>query len=429
MQLINSPHRTNILNIGWGIFITLCSAYLSVIIPLELIFKFTISPLLVFISVFISIIFLTDIFISVSKGKKTGANLFEEHYTFTGYFKFILIVDVISVIPFELLFENSPIQLLRLLKLLKVAVFFGLIRQNTVHFTNFLRFLFFAYWLMISVHWISCIWIYLRDNMPADSFENYISALYWTITTLTTVGYGDIIPNTNSQKLFAILIMVMGVGIYGYIIGNIASILSKRDPSKTQYLTNLEKLSALIHFRNIPIDLQNRIKNFYKYLWREKLGYDESTFIAGLPPGLGNELSLSLKKDSVGKIPLFKKGGEDFIKDIALHLKPIVFTPGEFVFRSGDVGDNMYFVIKGELNAISNDGNKVLAGFTGGDYFGEIALFKNVPRTANVISLTYCDLYALKKDSFDYVLTKYPSFEDEIKRIVREREEKDLFRY
>jgi voltage-gated potassium channel len=263
------------------------------------------------------------------------------------------------------------------------------------------------------------------NNADLDWGTVYVKSLYWTITTLTTVGYGDIIPETNTQRIFAICVMILGIGVYGYLIGNIAGMLAKRDPSKTNYLANLEKLNALVHFRKIPVELRNKIRNYYRYMWKQKLGYDESVFLEGLPEGLRKEVSLNLKKESVEKIPLFREGGQEFISEIAMHLKPVVFTPGEYVFKAGDEGKEMYFVVNGSLEIRSRHDNHLLNLFRSGDFFGEIALVKNKPRTAHVIAASYCDLYSLSKNSFDYVLSRYPVFAQEIEKIIKEREERE----
>ncbi len=100
-------------------------------------------------------------------------------------------------------------------------------------------------------------------------------------------------------------------------------------------------------------------------------------------------------------------------------MKPLVFTPGDFVFKKGDVGNEMYFIIRGMLEVISPDGtvNKL----KDGDFFGDIALFKDISRTASVKVVTYSDLYILEKDVFERMLSRYPDIEKEIKRVADER--------
>ena len=97
---------------------------------------------------------------------------------------------------------------------------------------------------------------------------------------------------------------------------------------------------------------------------------------------------------------------------MALHLKPVVYTPGDYVFKEGETGREMFFVVQGSLRVMYKD--ETIATFSDGDFFGEIVLFKNITRTASVQALSYCDLYALSKDAFEKILSKYPNVGKEI---------------
>ncbi len=63
--------------------------------------------------------------------------------------------------------------------------------------------------------------------------------------------------------------MLFGVGVYGYLIGNVANILSKRDTAKEQYFKNIESLKAFSNFRNIPLSLQKKIRDYYVYIGKK----------------------------------------------------------------------------------------------------------------------------------------------------------------
>lgn len=202
----------------------------------------------------------------------------------------------------------------------------------------------------------------------------------------------------------------MGVGLYTYVIGNIAGILSKHDPARAQYLENIEKLSAMIHYRKMPYDLQRRIRDYYLFMWKKRLGYDESIFLQGLPHHLQLEVAMYLKKDLVDKIPLFKGASKNFMREIAFHLQPIILMPGDYICREGDVGSEMYFLLKGNLSVYVDNSPDSIRTLEDGDFFGEIALFKNIRRTASVKAETFCDLYKLDKRGFDMVLQRYPQF-------------------
>ena len=75
--------------------------------------------------------------------------------------------------------------------------------------------------------------------------------------------------------------MLAGVGVYGFIIGNVANLLSKRNPARNQFFNNLDQLKVFVNYRNIPLSLQKKISDYYTYIWKKKLGFDESVFLSG----------------------------------------------------------------------------------------------------------------------------------------------------
>jgi len=395
----------------WNVFITIISIVIGLLYPADLIFDFIGRSHYILIEICLTVVFTFDIFIWDFLNKAWHRERFLDSFKHlneqTG-FNFAL--DIISALPFYLLFNFKLLLLLRLLKLIKVAEMMQLLRQWAIRYSSHLTILFFIFWLGIISHWYSCGWLLLRGKeIPNDNWSNYINALYWCVTTLTTVGYGDIIAKTNIQKLYSILIEISGVFIYGYLIGNVVNILSKTDPAKQQFNINLEKLSALIHFRKIPLELQNKIRDYHFYVWKKRLGFEEVEFLKGLPAGLQREVSLQLKKDIIERFPLFQSSDKNFLYETALLLKPVTSIPGEIIYKEGDSGNEMFFVVKGELSVLK-EGNDILNILRDGDFFGEIALFKNIPRTATIRSETYCDLYSIDKENFDFVVKKYPDF-------------------
>lgn len=219
--------------------------------------------------------------------------------------------------------------------------------------------------------------------------------------------------------------MISGFAFFGYFIGNVVSILTRKDPARSHYLENIEKLSVTTKYRKLPFDLQQRIFDYYSYKWKKRLGFDESDFLNGLPEGLQMKVALHLKKNAITHIPLFKNATKDFIEEISLHLKPSVLTPGDRIFRAGDDAINMYFVIHGDLEVYSKDKTRQLTTISKGDFFGEIALFLNEPRTATVIAKTYCDLYILSKSAFEQVIVKYPEIAKQIEEEINIKKERD----
>ena len=120
----------------------------------------------------------------------------------------------------------------------------------------------------------------------------------------------------------------------------------------------------------------------------------------------------------VGKVPFFADLDAARIDEIANLLKPRLVLPGELVVRKGDPGDAMYFISTGAVE-VDIPSHKVRLG--SGDFFGEIALLKETPRTADVTALSYCQVLALFARDFNKLLDANPELRTRIEKIAEER--------
>jgi hypothetical protein len=414
-----------LLETGWHLVITLAATLAAITIPLHLVFDRTGSEIFGR-QIFFTLLFVADLVYQQFSLRHSEEDAFPHLRHVPAKSRgFWLAVDLLSALPFGL-FGFSPFWSgLRCLKLLRVAQTMHRWRQRVLKYSDLLKLAFFAFWLLLISHWLACGWLGLTaDRISGDPLTRYLSALHWVIEALTSVGFGEMVPVTNGQRLYSIVIMLTGVGVYGYVIGSMAGILAKRDPAKNQYFNHLDQLSAFVQYRDIPPALQKRIRDYFAYIWKKRLGFDETTFLSGLPRGLASEISLHLKQEILDRIPLFKNLESDFIEEVALNLKPDVYTPGEYVFKEGRPARRMYLVIKGTLEVVRKDGT-VINVLQEGNFFGEIALFTDQPRTASVRAVTYCDLYILEKDVFLYLLEQFPEIGTHMKKIARKRLERD----
>jgi voltage-gated potassium channel len=275
----------------------------------------------------------------------------------------------------------------------------------------------------LTVNLVACGWSWIGGGSAGSSPSrtvDYVRAVYWTITTLTTVGYGDITPKTLPQMLYAAATMLIGIGFFGYVLGNVASLFSRLDAAREQYLELRDRVETFMQGNDVPGPLRTRVREYYRYLWRSRKGWNVSTVLADLPPKLRIEMALCLNSEIFEKVPMLRGADSRLREEIVLELKPRVIIPQEEVFRIGDPGDAMYFIQHGEIEIIAADGS-VLATLGPGSFFGESALLTARTRNASARAADYCDVFVLKHEAFERVLNRHPDFRRQVEEIAAQR--------
>eukprot|EP01009_Symbiontida_sp_KSa7_P007287 NODE_402_length_979_cov_395.520430_g309_i0.p1 GENE.NODE_402_length_979_cov_395.520430_g309_i0~~NODE_402_length_979_cov_395.520430_g309_i0.p1 ORF type:complete len:138 (+),score=13.07 NODE_402_length_979_cov_395.520430_g309_i0:468-881(+) len=119
---------------------------------------------------------------------------------------------------------------------------------------------------------------------------------------------------------------------------------------------------------------------------------------------------------------MFQGRSDQYIKAVVIRLKPVVALPDSFVIRKNEIGNEMYFISKGEVEVVSEDGETVFATLRDGAFFGEVALIReNTTRTASIKAKTFCDLFTLNKKDFADIKDKFPEDVQTLTEVAEKR--------
>lgn len=429
--LPDSPLRTL-----WDLLLFAVTLSFAILGPLQLVYPQQGKIYYVYSGVFLTSIFLADMILNFRTAYYQRGELVSDPASISRhYLRSWFALDLLSILPLEFIAGAIPVEygdhaidlapalrLIRLVRLLHLRELVNRWRHADFFNPSVIRMAILVLWMLMAAHWAACGWIMLGNIRPDFSAAgNYLRAYYWVITTFATIGYGDITPVNVPQIAYTIGVEIIGVGMYGYMIGNIASLLANLDIARSKYQEKINRLNLFMEYRDIPITLRQKIRRYYKYMWESRRGYDEALLLKDLPSALQKELAVHIHAEVLEKIPIFKGANDAFIKEIVMKLNPAMFTPGDVIFREGEIGHNMYFISKGSVEIIHEKSGKVFATIAEGGYFGEIALLMDSPRNATVRALDYCDLYTLDKDSFQVVLAHFPAFARQVRKMAHER--------
>ncbi|XP_062872365.1 potassium voltage-gated channel subfamily H member 2a [Trichomycterus rosablanca] len=358
------------------------------------------------------------------------------------YFKGWFLIDLVAAIPFDLLIYRSGEETTTLIGLLKTARLLRLVRvaRKLDRYSEYgaaVLFLLMCTFALIA-HWLACIW-YAIGNVERsgssrigwlDSLgeqlgkpynatisgsgpsikDKYVTALYFTFSSLTSVGFGNVSPNTNSEKIFSICVMLIGALMYASIFGNVSAIIQRLYSGTARYHTQMLRVREFIRFHQIPNPLRQRLEEYFQHAWSYTNGIDMNAVLKGFPDCLQADICLHLNRSLLQNCKAFKGSTKGCLRALAVKFKTTHAPPGDTLVHAGDVISALYFISRGSIEILRGD--VVVAILGKNDIFGEpIHLYGRPGKScADVKALTYCDLHKIHREDVLEVLDMYPEF-------------------
>uniref|UniRef100_A0A3B4Y2Z9 Cyclic nucleotide gated channel subunit beta 1b n=1 Tax=Seriola lalandi dorsalis TaxID=1841481 RepID=A0A3B4Y2Z9_SERLL len=332
---------------------------------------------------------------------------------------------VIDLVPLELFYFKTGINpLLRLPRLLKVRLYYCIFKPLVIRTTTYLLYCLHCnaclyYWGSALKGLGSTKWVYNGEG------NSYIRCYYFAVKTLITIG-GLPDPTTLFEIVFQLINYFVGVFAFSIMIGQMRDVVGAATAGQTYYRTCMDNTIKYMSSYRIPKDVQNRVKTWYNYTWQSQGMLDEQELLTQLPDKMRLDIAIDVNYSIVSKVPLFQGCDRQMIFDMLKSLRSVVYLPGDYVCKKGEVGREMYIIKAGEVQVVGGpDGKTVFVTLRAGSVFGEISLLAvggGNRRTANVIAHGFANLFILDKKDLNEILVHYP----ESKKLLRKKARKML---
>uniref|UniRef100_A0A0D9UY69 Potassium channel n=1 Tax=Leersia perrieri TaxID=77586 RepID=A0A0D9UY69_9ORYZ len=210
----------------------------------------------------------------------------------------------------------------------------------------------------------------------------YITAIYWSITTLTTTGYGDLHAENSREMLFSICYMLFNLGLTAYLIGNMTNLVVQGSCRTRNFRDTIHAASQFAARNQLPEHIKIEMLSHICLRYKTE-GLKQKETLDSLPKGIRLSIACNLFLPVIEKVYLFHGVSFTCMHQLVTEMEAEYYPPREVVILQNEAPTDVYILVSGQVEArIEIDGTeKVQEVLCGGEMFGEIGGLCSIPQS------------------------------------------------
>lgn len=387
-------HPESLLRVSWlmlGLVMTMYDLYA---IPFRLAFSSSTDTSMV--RIIINMYYIVDVHLNFFVGyfNNKGYLQIQPTMVWMNYFRTWFLFDLLASVPWEWIeMSNSSLAVTRAVKPIRAINLISLVRvfrlakiksvvdlvESTIQGNYVLMFIIgisrVIFSLFITTHWAACAWWAvgatsqpttwvnsieaLFPDVKTNSWTAYVCSLYYTLTTMTTVGYGDVSPKNTTEVKFALGLLTLAAIFFAGQMGVLNDLISRVNSRSAEIHEKKIALARYLSWRAVPHHLSQTIRKYLIFLWDTNEGHDayEDVLKDMLPPSLRLDLCHHIYGEVLQGLPflLWIADYPDVVKELSLKMSSKFLEAGDVMFRAGQTNTTVFIVLTGKVRITKNE--------------------------------------------------------------------------
>ncbi|XP_072972217.1 potassium channel KAT3-like [Typha angustifolia] len=394
----------------WEMFLILLVVYSAWICPLEFAFLRYLPNTLLIVDNIINGFFAIDIiltFFVAFLDRKSYLLVDDPKRIAIRYLSSWFIFDLCSTAPFHSICLPSNkhksslgfkvLNMLRLWRLRRVSALFARLEKD-IRFNYFwIRCTKLLSVTLFAVHCAGCFNYMIADRYPDPKrtwigavmpnfredglWIRYITAIYWSITTLTTTGYGDLHAENTREMLFDILYMLFNLGLTAYLIGNMTNLVVHGTSRTKNFRDTIQAASEFAARNQLPRHIEEQMLSHICLRFKTE-GLKQQETLDSLPKAIRSSISYYLFFPIIQKAYLFHGVSSNFIFQLVTEMQAEYFPPKEDIILQNEAPSDLYILVSGavEMREFVDGIEQVRGKAAEGELIGEVGVLCQKPQ-------------------------------------------------